>query len=72
MCDQDHFEEDFKKYSRRDMGALAALGVSAAIIFPSTANAAEVQESDVSIKTPDGEHRAQRALPRYRCFNTRR
>jgi len=55
MCDQDHFEEDFKKYSRRDMGALAALGVGAAIMFPRTANAAEVQESDVSIKTPDGE-----------------
>lgn len=24
MCDQDHFEEDLKKYSRRDMGTFAA------------------------------------------------
>ena len=24
MCDQVHFEEDLKKYSRRDMGVLAA------------------------------------------------
>jgi carboxymethylenebutenolidase len=55
MCDQDHFEEDFKTYSRRDIGALAAMGVGAAIMFPRTANGAEVQESDVSIKTPDGE-----------------
>lgn len=55
MCDQDHFEEDLKKYSRRDIGALAAVGVGAAMMLPDTANAAEVSESDVSIKTPDGE-----------------
>lgn len=55
MCDQDHFEEDLKKYSRREMGALAAVGVGAAMMLPRTVNAAEVKESDVSIKTPDGE-----------------
>lgn len=55
MCDQDHFEEDLKKYSRRDIGTLAAAGVGAAIMLPRAANAAEVSGQDVSIKTPDGE-----------------
>ena len=55
MCDQDHFEEDLKKYSRRDIGALAAVGVGAAMMLPRAADAAEVAESDVSIKTPDGD-----------------
>lgn len=55
MCDKDHFEEDLKKYSRRDIGTLAALGVSAAFMFPRSADAAEVEGKDVSIKTPDGE-----------------
>jgi len=55
MCDQDHFEEDLKKYSRRELGALAAVGVGAAMMLPRVANAAEVAESDVSIKTPDGQ-----------------
>jgi carboxymethylenebutenolidase len=54
MCDQDHFEEDLKKYSRRDMGALAA-GVGASMMLPRSANAAEVAERDVNIKTADGE-----------------
>jgi carboxymethylenebutenolidase len=55
MCDQDHFEEDLKKYSRRDMGVLLAAGVGASLILPRSANAAEVTESDVLIKTADGE-----------------
>jgi carboxymethylenebutenolidase len=55
MCDQDHFEDDLKRYSRRDIGALAALGVGAAILFPEGANAAEVQEQEVTIATPDGQ-----------------
>ena len=55
MCDQDHFEEDLQKYSRRDIGTLAAVGVGAAMMLPRAANAAEVSESDVNIKTPDGE-----------------
>jgi carboxymethylenebutenolidase len=54
MCDQDHFEEDLKKYSRRDIGTLAALGMSAAIFFPQDSKALKVQEQDVTITTPDG------------------
>lgn len=55
MCDQDHFDEDLKKYSRRDIGALAAAGVGAAMMLPRIANAAEVTEQDVNIETPDGQ-----------------
>lgn len=55
MCDQDHFDEDVKKYSRRDIGIMAAVGMGAAMILPRVANAAEVGEQDVMIKTPDGE-----------------
>ncbi len=54
MCDQDHFQEDLKKYSRRDVGALAA-AVSLAAMLPRAAHAVDVKESDVTIKTPDGE-----------------
>lgn len=54
MCDQDHFEEDLKKYSRREAGALAAAGVGAAMMFPRAADAAEVKGSEVRIETPDG------------------
>jgi carboxymethylenebutenolidase len=54
MCDQDHFEEDLKKYSRRDIGVLAA-AVGVAFMLPRAANAVDVKESDVTIKTPDGE-----------------
>jgi carboxymethylenebutenolidase len=54
MCDQDHFAEDLKKYTRRDVGTLAAaMGVVA--MLPRAANAQAVKESDVSIRTPDGE-----------------
>ncbi len=55
MCDQDHFDEDLKKYSRRDMGVLMTAGISAALLLPRSVNAAEVIESDVTIKTADGE-----------------
>ncbi len=54
MCDQDHFNEDLKKYSRRDVGTLAA-AVGVAMMLPRAANAVDVKESDVMIKTPDGE-----------------
>jgi carboxymethylenebutenolidase len=54
MCDQDHFDEDLKKYSRRDVGALAA-AVSFAAMLPRSAFAVDVKESNVTIKTPDGE-----------------
>src|SRR6185503_21158499 len=56
MCDQDHFDEDVKKFklSRRDVGALAA-AIGVAVILPRSAFAVDVKESDVTIKTPDGE-----------------
>jgi carboxymethylenebutenolidase len=59
MCDQDHFDEDLKKYqargavSRRQFGALS-LGAGMAFLLPRDANAVAVTESDVTIKTPDG------------------
>ena len=53
MCDADSFEKDLQKYSRRDLGILAAIGVGASL-FPVPENAVEVQESDVEIATPDG------------------
>ena len=59
MCDQDHFDDDLAKYlersnlSRRDLGALS-LGVGLAWLLPRAANALDVKESDVEIKTPDG------------------
>lgn len=55
MCDQDHFEEDLKKYSRRDLGVLAAAGMGAAMMLPRAADAADVSGEDVSIKTADGQ-----------------
>ena len=54
MCDQDTFEEDLKKYTRRDVGVLAA-AVGVAFMLPRAANAVDVKEKDVTIKTPDGE-----------------
>jgi carboxymethylenebutenolidase len=54
MCDQDHFYEDLKKYTRRDMGTFAAaIGVVA--MLPRSAFAVDTKESNVTIKTPDGE-----------------
>lgn len=62
MCDQDHFEEDLKKYSRRDVGALGA-AVSVAMMLPRAANAMDVNESEVTIMTPDGQCDAYFAAP---------
>jgi carboxymethylenebutenolidase len=53
MCDQDHFAEDLKKYSRRDVGVFAA-AVGAAMVLPRAAWAVDVKESNVTITTPDG------------------
>ena len=56
MCDQDHFEDDRKKYeaegwvTRREFGAL----LGAAFVLPQVPNAVGVTESDVTITTPDG------------------
>ncbi|TWU23235.1 Dienelactone hydrolase family protein [Novipirellula galeiformis] len=54
MCDQDHFDDDLKKYSRRDFSAIAAAGVGAAMLLPRAADAVEVSDRDVTIETPDG------------------
>jgi carboxymethylenebutenolidase len=54
MCDQDRFAEDLKKYTRRDVGTLAA-AVGVAVMLPRAANAVDVKETEVNIKTPDGE-----------------
>jgi carboxymethylenebutenolidase len=53
MCEADSFEKDLQKYSRRDLGILAAMGVGASL-FPMPEDALEVQESEVMIDTPDG------------------
>lgn len=58
MCDE-NFEKDAKEYlsregvTRRQFGA-AAVGVGMAMLLPSVANAMSVTESEVTIKTPDG------------------
>lgn len=54
MCDQDHFEEDLKRYSRRDASFIVSASLGAAFMLPRSANAAEVSENEVEIKTPDG------------------
>ena len=57
MCDQD-FEEDLRDFeargllTRKQFGAMVGAGI--AMMLPKVANAVEVVESDVSIKTPDG------------------
>src|SRR5579883_2164336 len=58
MCDQDHFDEDLQKYearglvTRKQFGVM--LGAGIAMMLPQVANAADVTESDVTVKTPDG------------------
>jgi carboxymethylenebutenolidase len=59
MCDQDHFEDDRKEFearglvTRKQFGAmLGAAGI--AMLLPKVANAVEVVEADVNVKTPDG------------------
>jgi carboxymethylenebutenolidase len=54
MCDQDHFDEDVKKYSRRDLGMIVSVGLGSALMLPKSAHAVDVAENDVEIKTPDG------------------
>ena len=59
MCDIDHFEDDRQAFearglvTRKQFGAMLGAGIS--VLLPSVANAATVTESDVTIKTPDGE-----------------
>jgi carboxymethylenebutenolidase len=63
MCDQDtpeiwqEYIEKAATMNRRRFGALTAAGAAgaaAALMLPGVANAADVTESDVAIKTPDG------------------
>lgn len=59
MCDE-NFELDLENYSRfphltrRQFGA-ASMGAGVLAVLPRAADAAEVKEQDVAIKTPDGE-----------------
>ena len=59
MCDNDSFDDMIayelkkKELSRRTFGALT-LGAGILSMLPPVANAAEVKESEVEIKTPDG------------------
>lgn len=58
MCDQDHFEEDRKEYearglvTRKQFGMM--LGAGVAMMLPQVADAVDVTEADVNVKTPDG------------------
>src|SRR6188474_2911274 len=58
MCDQDHFEQDRQEYeagglvTRRQFGVLVGAGM--AMMLPQVANAVAVTESEVMVKTPDG------------------
>lgn len=58
MCDQDVFEKDRQEFerqgliTRRQFGVM--LGAGAAMMLPSVANAVDVVEKEVEIKTADG------------------
>jgi len=57
MCDE-HFEDDLTKYlrpelTRRQFGA-AAVGIGMSMMLPRAADAVDVAESEVNVKTPDG------------------
>jgi len=59
MCDQDHFDKDRQQYealglvTRKQFGVM--LGAGMAMMLPQAANAVAVSESEVTVKTPDGE-----------------
>lgn len=63
MCEADSFEKDLQKYSRRDLGILAAIGVGATLL-PVPEDALEVLENEVLIPTPDGQCDAHFAAPK--------
>jgi carboxymethylenebutenolidase len=58
MCDQDHSEKDLLeleaqgKITRRQFGVM--LGAGVAMVLPQVPNAVRVTESEVTVKTPDG------------------
>jgi carboxymethylenebutenolidase len=59
MCDQLHYDDDQQEFeslglvTRKQFGVLLGAGVS--MMLPQVANAAAVTESEITIKTPDGE-----------------
>jgi carboxymethylenebutenolidase len=59
MCDQDHFEQVCQEYealglvTRRQFGVMVGAGIS--MMLPQVVNAVAVTESEVTIKTPDGD-----------------
>ncbi len=54
MCDENTFKKsNLKKYSRRDVGTLAA-SVGVAMAVPRVANAVPVNDGEVEVETPDG------------------
>ena len=61
MCDE-HFMSEMAEISRRHLGALT-IGAGVLAALPRAANAVDVKESDVVIKTPDGEAEAHFAHP---------
>lgn len=64
MCDHDSLDDMQKAsgLSRRQFGALG-MGAGLMAVLPAVANAAEVKESEVTIKTPDGNCDAHFAHP---------
>jgi carboxymethylenebutenolidase len=59
MCDQ-HFEEDLANYARfppltRRQFATVSMGAGVAVLLPRAADALQVTESEVIVKTPDGQ-----------------
>ena len=58
MCDQDHFEQDRRKFetlglvTRKQFGIM--LGAGVAMMLPQVVNADTVTETDVTVTTPDG------------------
>ena len=58
MCDQDHFEKDWREFealglvTRKQFGIM--LGAGVAMLLPHAANAVTVTESEVNVTTPDG------------------
>ena len=58
MCDE-HYEEDLNNYMRfppltRRQFAAASVGAGVMVMLPRAADAVDVKESDVMVKTPDG------------------
>ena len=55
MCERDSNDDILRstEFSRRQFGALG-FGASLAAMLPAVASAADVTESEVEIKTPDG------------------